>query len=65
MNTSNDQFKAFADALFYVYEDYKEKADDNDLPIEHQLMWAIAANLAVKIAATAQAVSIEHKGVKQ
>lgn len=65
MTTSSDHFKEFADTLFSVFEEFEQKANDDNYDIQTQMMWAISANLAVKIAAIAQAVSIQHEGTKQ
>jgi hypothetical protein len=65
MTISSDHFKEFADTLFTVFEEFEQKANDDNYSVDTQMMWAIAANLAVKIAATAQAVSIQHEGTKQ
>jgi hypothetical protein len=65
MTDSNEQFAAFADTLFNVFKEFEQKANDDNYSLDTQMMWAIAANLAVKIAATAQAVSIQHEGTKQ
>ena len=65
MQLSDQQFQAFAESLYAVYTDYEQRAHDENQPVENQMMWAIAANLVVKIAASAQAVTIHHEGTKQ
>ena len=65
MQTSSQQFQTFADNLYSIFKEFEQRANDPSIDIESQMMWAISANLVVKIAASAHAASINHEGTKQ
>lgn len=60
-----DQFEFFAQNLFHIFKEFEARADDPNIPTEQQLIWAISANLVIKIAASAQAAAIQHEGTTQ
>jgi len=61
----DSQFKIFADNLYSISQKFHQQANNPEFDVEQQMIWAISAKLALEIALSAQAISLQHQGTKQ